>query len=203
MRMGPINDAQGAAIFLAKDNIDTDQIIPARFLYRSRADGFQKLLFHDLQGQIQGEFFECLLNSTTSKILIVGDNFGCGSSREQAVWALLDNGVKAIVAKSYGDIFYGNAVNNGLLVALMPTGWKELVEQVSLGSMLNINLQTQLINIPQGASFPFAIDLFFKNMLLAGIDEVDMTLSLVEKIEAFEQRHATLHPWLQRLPGNL
>jgi 3-isopropylmalate/(R)-2-methylmalate dehydratase small subunit len=184
------------------DNIDTDQIIPARFLHRSRTEGFKGLLFHDfLQQQAQSaatEFQWVHAESDTPKMLLAGENFGCGSSREHAVWALLDNGFKVVVAKSFGDIFYGNATNNGLLLIRLTDAWPMVLQRLAQNLSVKVKLDEQTLTTADDRVHAFAMDEFFKNMLLNGAQEIDMTLSLGEKIAAFEQTQAQRFPWLQQ-----
>jgi len=200
-RFEPVSSIHGCATILKKDHIDTDQIIPARFLYRSRAEGFKGLLFHDLvgHGTDQEIWAEERFHHVEhgSKILIAGENFGCGSSREHAVWALLDNGFRVVIARSFGDIFYGNAMNNGLLLAPVSDQWFDLVNDVEQQPDLRISLPEQLIKTAGGRQIPFHIDSFFKNMLERGVQEIDMTLSLVDRIQTFEAKQTARSPWLQ------
>jgi 3-isopropylmalate/(R)-2-methylmalate dehydratase small subunit len=201
MRFEAINHLHGPCHTLVIDNIDTDQIIPARFLHRSRTEGFQGLLFHDfLQQQAQkGVTNLDWVNDVAQKpkMLLAGENFGCGSSREHAVWALLDNGFRVILAKSFGDIFYGNAINNGLLLIRLTDAWPNVLNDVANNPTLDVKLDEQKVVTSNDQVYPFAIDTFFKNMLLKGAQEIDMTLSLGDKISAFEQRQAQQFPWLQ------
>lgn len=202
-RFEPVSVISGPCVVLDRDHIDTDQIIPARFLSRTRAEGFAGLLFHDFLPAEQPTGDKHLRDqmhnlSDGPKVLIAGENFGCGSSREHAVWALLDNGFKAVIAKSFGDIFYGNAVNNGLLPAKVEQGLPDLVCDLALGDQVTIDLQQRLITAGGAHACAFQIDDFFKNMLSNGAQEIDMTLSLKQKIEAFERRHAQTNPWLQK-----
>jgi 3-isopropylmalate/(R)-2-methylmalate dehydratase small subunit len=201
MRFEAVNHLQGPCYTLASDNIDTDQIIPARFLYRSRKEGFQGLLFHDFLQQQAKEVAPTLgwVHEVTEKpkMLLAGENFGCGSSREHAVWALLDNGFRVVVAKSFGDIFYGNAVNNGLLLIRLNDAWPAVVKALAKDPTLDVKLDEQTLATSDGQVHSFEMDAFFKNMLLKGAQEIDMTLSLGEKIAAFEQKQAQRYPWLQ------
>jgi len=187
---------------LAIDNIDTDQIIPARFLHRSRTEGFKGLLFHDfLQQQMQQNSdanFDWVHDAHEApKMLLAGENFGCGSSREHAVWALLDNGFRVVIAKSFGDIFYGNAINNGLLLIRLSTGWSEIEQSLVQDLSVQVKLDEQTLSTADGQVHRFEMDDFFKKMLLKGAQEIDMTLSLGEKIASFEQTQAQRFPWLQ------
>jgi len=204
----PIHVVSGPCVVLNRDDVDTDQIIPARFLSRTRQEGFAGLLFLDFlaQGQEphnQSARAQMHQMSGRPKVLLAAENFGCGSSREHAVWALLDNGFKAVIAKSFGDIFYANAINNGLLLAQVNDGWSDLLSEVSHLSDLTVDLDRQKIETESNRSYEFEMDEFFKNMLLKGAQEIDMTLSLSDKIEAFEHRYAKVNPWLQHPEVNI
>lgn len=202
MRFEAVNHLTGPCYPLPIDNIDTDQIIPARFLHRSRAEGFKGLLFHDfLQQQSLSAAPDVMwvhAESGTPKMLLAGENFGCGSSREHAVWALLDNGFKVVVAKSFGDIFYGNAINNGLLLIRLTDAWSAVEQSLAQNLNLQVKLDAQTLTTAEDRVHAFAMDEFFKNMLLNGAQEIDMTLRLGEKIAAFEQTQAQRLPWLQK-----
>lgn len=202
-RFDSVSIVCGPSVIVDRDHIDTDQIIPARFLSRTRKEGFAGLLFHDFlmtEQQQDGNalFLEQIHDlKNNQKVLIAGENFGCGSSREHAVWALLDNGFRAVIAKSFGDIFYGNAINNGLLLAKLEENWSDLQNDVEESNTVEINLMHRTIATGSGRFYPFQIDEFFKNMLSDGAQEMDMTLSLVDKIQAFEQWQFKTSPWLQ------
>jgi 3-isopropylmalate/(R)-2-methylmalate dehydratase small subunit len=202
MRFEAVNQLKGPCYPLPIDNIDTDQIIPARFLHRSRKEGFKGLLFHDfLQQQAQNaapDFQWVHAESDVPKMLLAGENFGCGSSREHAVWALLDNGFKVVVAKSFGDIFYGNATNNGLLLIRLTDPWPVVLQSLAQNLSVQVKLDEQTLTTADDHVYDFAMDEFFKNMLLNGAQEIDMTLRLGEKIAAFEQTQAQRFPWLQQ-----
>lgn len=203
-RFEPVATVSGPCIVLERDHIDTDQIIPARFLSRTRQEGFAGLLFHDYWANEQGDpdnkamLAQMHAIGSTPKVLLAGENFGCGSSREHAVWALLDNGFKAVIASSFGDIFYGNAINNGLLLAQVGDDAATIASEVVRTGAVEIDLAAQTIKTAPGQVHRFEIDDFFKNMLAEGAQEIDMTLSLLKKIQAFEQRHGQISPWLQR-----
>ena len=201
MRFEPISQLDARCLMILRDHVDTDQVIPARFLYRARKDGFKGLLFHDFLEQISDVERQALdgVHDTDSgfKILLAGENFGCGSSREHAVWALIDNGFRAVIARSFGDIFYGNAINNGLAVIRLTDHWSDLVHDVSTAPMLHVDIARQRIRSPRPADYTFEIDAFFKNMLTQGVQEVDMTLTKAAQIEEFERKTARLYPWLQ------
>jgi 3-isopropylmalate/(R)-2-methylmalate dehydratase small subunit len=167
---------ESIAVPMPQPNIDTDQIIPARFLQKLRKDGFGQYLFHDL-----AEDPAFILNQPQyrdAQILLAGENFGCGSSRENAVWALFDHGFRVIIAPSFGDIFFNNCQKNGLLPIA-------LTLNVAPGQKLKVDLESQTVD-----GHAFEIDPFAKHCLLNGIDELDYTLSLMQEITAFEEAEA-------------
>jgi len=181
---------------LARINIDTDQIVPALYLQKPRSDNFGDYLFcdvrHRAEGQRRGDF---VLNQpvyANARILVAGRNFGCGSSREHAVWALYDGGFRAVIAPSFGDIFFSNALKNGLLPVRLP---EETVHALlatlseAPGTHLRIDLETQQVTDPQGRTHAFEIDPFPRHCLLHGIDEIDYTLAQRAHIDAFERTH--------------
>jgi 3-isopropylmalate/(R)-2-methylmalate dehydratase small subunit len=179
-------------------NIDTDQILPARFLPKLRVEGLGPCLFRDLRFDPDGnERPEFILNRPpyrASRILVAGRNFGCGSSREAAVYALYDHGIRAVVAPSFGDIFQGNCFKNGLLPVILPEGEVDAlaaaVEEWP-GAEIRIELSKQVLFAPDGDAHSFELDGMRKHMLMNGIDEIDYTLSLAADVEAFERQRAT------------
>ena len=180
---------------LDKVNIDTDQILPARYLQKPRANNFGDYLFqdvrHDGNGLRRPEF---VLNQTWyagAQIMLANDNFGCGSSREHAVWAIYDGGFRAVIAPSFGDIFFNNALKNGLLpIRLAKSDVEELFAliQQNPGTTVGIDLAEQTVVANTAFSATFEIDSFSKQCLLEGIDELGYTLSLLPHIEAFERK---------------
>jgi 3-isopropylmalate/(R)-2-methylmalate dehydratase small subunit len=194
-------DATAAPIGMP--NVDTDQIIPARFLWRKRRDGWGHLLFHDLRfndaGAPKPEF---VLNKNAYQdagILVADRNFGCGSSREHAVWGLYDYGIRVVLAPSFGDIFFNNSFQNGLLPVVLPADrvaeLRSLLEQ-SPGSHLAVDLEAQTATGPDGAVDRFEIDSFRKECLLAGKDDISFTLGHGERIAAFEKDYEARVRWL-------
>ncbi|HUH28196.1 3-isopropylmalate dehydratase small subunit [Gelidibacter sp.] len=185
---------KATAIPLDIENVDTDQIIPARFLKVTNRDGFGKNLFRDWRFQKDGGInADFILNQSQFKgpILVAGDNFGCGSSREHAAWALTDYGFKVIVSSFFADIFKGNALNNGLLpIQVSPKFLKELMSAITAdpNTKINVDLVAQTIGI-EGAnhSEPFEIDAYKKTCMINGYDDIDYLLSKKETIEAFEK----------------
>jgi 3-isopropylmalate/(R)-2-methylmalate dehydratase small subunit len=201
--MEPFRCFAAAAVPLDVPNIDTDQIIPARFLWRKRRDGFGHLLFYDLRfsdgGAPKPDF---VLNREVyrdARILLADDNFGCGSSREHAVWALYDYGIRAVVAPSFGDIFFNNSLQNGLLPVVLPAkrvaALRGLLEQ-SPGTALAIDLEVQTVTGPDGIADWFEIDPFRKGCLLAGTDDISFTLGYRDRIAEFENAYEAKVRWL-------
>ena len=181
-------------------NIDTDRIVPARFLRRPPSAGYQNFLFHDLREQEPG-FALNRPEYQGAKILVAAENFGCGSSREAAVWALAGIGLRAWIAPSFGDIFFENSFKNGVLAFTLPHGRvAALRQQIAAApeAPLSIDLPAQTLTWPDGSVDHFEIDPFRKECLLAGIDEIDLTLRYEPDIAAFEQRQRIEMPWLAR-----
>ena len=183
------------AVPLGGTNIDTDQIVPARYLQKPRVNNFGDYLFLDVRRDAQGVRRPGFpLNDpiyAQARILVAGPNFGCGSSREQAVWALHDGGIRAVIAPSFGDIFYGNCLKNGLLpVVLTPEAVEVLLQLLrdAPGVHVCVDLLAQTVSAPGFGATPFPIDAFPRDCLLRGLDEIDYTLSLGAPIEAFEKR---------------
>lgn len=189
-------------------NVDTDRIIPARFLRTPQgAPEYARFLFHDERFDAEGaERPEFALNRPPfreARILVTAENFGCGSSREMAVWALAVYGIRAVIAPSLGDIFRENCVKNGLLPVLLPAGVvaglrRQLHERP--GVTLTVDLRGQTVTAPDGVRHPFEIDAFRKEMLLTGQDEIAFTLSRAEAIDAYERGLPAAVPWLVPLP---
>jgi 3-isopropylmalate/(R)-2-methylmalate dehydratase small subunit len=194
-------DAAAAPLPLA--NIDTDQIIPKQFLKTVERAGLAKGLFYDFRFDEQGrEKPEFVLNQPAYKnagVLITGDNFGCGSSREHAPWALMDFGIKAVVATSFADIFYNNCFQNGLLpVVLTATQVQQLMDEARGGNhVVSIDLETQTVTSPSGAVFTFDIDPQRKQKMLQGLDAIGETLMSAAAIDTYEMKRALSQPWLE------
>ena len=179
------------------DNIDTDQIIPARFLKTTHKSGLGEQLFADWRYTADGlPRPDFVLNNplfSSAQILLAGDNFGCGSSREHAPWALVDHGFRAVISTSFGDIFRNNSLKNGLLPVIVDTETNARFKQLLTGQptfMLTIDLASQEITLPDGTKANFPIDRFSKNCLLKGIDELEYLLSFEAQIASFEAIHA-------------
>ena len=185
------------------DNIDTDQIIPARFLKTISKEGLDRQLFNDWRYDAAGNPNpDFILNQPRAKgaeILLAGDNFGCGSSREHAPWALLQYGFQAVIAPSFADIFYNNSLKNGLvLIKLDPKTVERLFQEAQgqKGYRLAVDLEQQSVTTPGGESFSFEIDPFRKHCILNGLDDIGLTLAHADEIKAFEGKHKEAQPWL-------
>ncbi|PMC37130.1 3-isopropylmalate dehydratase small subunit [Bacillus sp. UMB0899] len=195
--MQPFTTHTGKVAVLNRANVDTDQIIPKQFLKRIEKTGYGRFAFFDwryLADGTENPNFE--LNQEKSKgatILLAGENFGCGSSREHAPWALSDYGFQAILAPSYADIFHQNCLKNGLLpISLEQTVLDAIREKTNDEDyVLTINLGEQLISDNQGLSKSFEVDPYWKDMLLHGKDEIDLTLNFDEEINQFEAKRAS------------
>lgn len=192
----PFTRHKGFVVPLDRINVDTDQIMPKQFLKRIERTGFGQFLFYDWRflsdGSPNPEF---ILNDSRYKgatILIAGTNFGCGSSREHAPWALQDYGFRAIIAPSFADIFYNNCFKNGLLpIVLQPETVARLTTEAARKSayMLAVDLETQSVTEPDGRSHTFDVDPFRKNFVLKGLDEIGWTLEYEADITAYETAH--------------
>jgi 3-isopropylmalate dehydratase/3-isopropylmalate/(R)-2-methylmalate dehydratase small subunit len=194
-------DAKAAPLPLA--NIDTDQIIPKQFLKTVEREGLGKGLFYDFRFDEQGrEKTDFVLNRPEYKgagMLVAGDNFGCGSSREHAPWALMDFGIRCVVSTSFADIFYNNCFQNGLLpVVLKADEVQALMDEAKGGNHVStVDLAAQTVTAPSGRTFHFDIDPQRKAKMLNGLDAIGETLQSVTSIDIFETRRALAHPWLE------
>ena len=192
--MQPFLRVEAVALPIASSNVNTDQIIPARFLRKQRAEGFGQYLFHDLRfDDHDNERADFALNQAAyrdAQIMVAGPNFGCGSSREMAVWAIADYGIRAVIAASFGDIFFNNCVRNGVLCLVLPpevvAGLLAMLEDAP-GTTLSIDLERQIVGT-RDADSRFEVDPFNRKCLLLGIDGVDYTLQFADRIAAFEAR---------------
>jgi len=199
--MTPFDRHTGIAAPLPRANINTDLIAPARFLSRARADGFAEALFADLRGTAGDDAAPFILSEPpfdTASILVAGDNFGCGSSREHAVWALLDYGIRVVIAPSFADIFYNNSIQNGLLpVCLAARDVQRLIADIDASPGLTITADLELQSIQCGSlELTFDIDTYRRDQLLRGLSEIDITLDAVDRIQAFEAKRFDQAPWL-------
>jgi len=194
----------GVAVPIDLPNIDTDRVIPARFLRKPQGSaGYDRYLFHDVRFGADGsEKAEFVLNQAPYRpatIVVAAENFGCGSSREAAVWALMAYGIRVVIAPSLGDIFHQNSLKNGLLPVLLPTdvvaGMRGQLH-ARPGATITADLETQTVTAPDGAAHHFEIEPFAKQMLLTGQDEIALTLGYETQIREFEARHRADMPWL-------
>ena len=202
--MTPFNHLDGRAAPLPIANLDTDQIIPKQFLKGVDREGLGKGLFFDLRFDDNGaENPDFVLNQPAyagASVIIAGANFGCGSSREHAPWALLDFGVRCVIASSFADIFYNNCFSNGLLPMILPEDQvHELMAEAKGGNhIFSIDLESQSVVSPSGKRFTFEIDPGRKEKLLKGLDAVGETLQHAGDIGVFEHKRALAQPWLER-----
>ena len=183
-------------------NIDTDMIIPKQFLKTIARTGLGKNLFDEMRYNLDGtEITDFILNQPAyrhSEIIVAGENFGCGSSREHAPWALLDFGIRCVIATSFADIFYNNCFKNGILPIVMPP---EVVDALMLdakrgaNARQTIDLDAQTVTTSDGQVFSFEVDAFRKHCLMNGLDDIGLTLEKVAAIDTFEKRNSALHPW--------
>jgi 3-isopropylmalate/(R)-2-methylmalate dehydratase small subunit len=191
--MDKVSTITGTAIPWGAKNVDTDIIIPAHWLKTVSREGLGAGAFETVRAE-PGNVFDA---HPGAPILIAGDNFGCGSSREHAAWAMADLGIKAVIAPSYSDIFSGNAFKNGLLaVVLAQAAVDRLLEVARDGQPITIDLENQVVTTPFQDRFAFEIDPFRKQCLMAGLDEIGLTLAEAAAIGAHEDRRATAEPWL-------
>lgn len=193
----------GVAAPMPLVNIDTDMIIPKQFLKTIQRTGLGKNLFDEMRYDDNGnEIPDFVLNQPAyrnAEILIAGDNFGCGSSREHAPWALADFGIKAIISTSYADIFYGNCFKNGMLPIVLPQEQVDiLMEDARKGAnaRIAIDLESQTVTSADGQVFSFEIDPFKKHCLLNGLDDIGLTLEKVTAIDSFEAMATQARPWV-------
>jgi len=193
----------GVAAPMNMINIDTDMIIPKNFLKTIKRSGLGQNLFDEMRYDRDGnENQDFVLNKPAyreAKIIVAGDNFGCGSSREHAPWALLDFGIRCVISTSFADIFYNNCFKNGILpIKVTKEQLDDLMDDAERGSnaTLSIDLQSQTIQGPDGGEVKFEIDEFKKHLLLNGLDEVGLTLQKSDKVDSFEAQQNTSQPWL-------
>ena len=193
----------GVAAPLNIVNIDTDMIIPKQFLKTIKRTGLGKSLFYEMRytqdGKEQPEFVLNKQAYRKAQILVAGDNFGCGSSREHAPWALLDFGIRCVISTSFADIFYNNCFKNGILpIVVSPENLKKLLDDADRGSnaTITIDLPRQEIRGPDGGTVKFDIDPFRKHCLLNGLDDIALSLEKVTSIDAFEKKQANAQPWV-------
>ncbi|QDM41409.1 3-isopropylmalate dehydratase small subunit [Altererythrobacter sp. TH136] len=192
--MDPLREVTGRAIPFGAKNVDTDVIIPAHWLKTVTREGLGRGAFETVRAQ-PGNVFDHP-EFAGAPILIAGDNFGCGSSREHAAWALRDMGVRAVIAPSFSDIFAGNAFKNGILAVVLPQADVDRLLEVARTDPVAIDLEHQVVSTPFQDRFGFEIDPFRKACLMDGLDEIGLTLARNEAIATYEQRRAHDMPWL-------
>ena len=200
--MQPFNDLHAKAVPLDIANLDTDQIIPKQYLKTVKRTGLGKGLFSEKRYRDDGsENPDFVLNKPayrSAKILVAGENFGCGSSREHAPWALLDYGIRCVISTSFGDIFYNNCFKNGVLpIRVSPEDLEKLFDDADRGAnaTLTIDLEKQEIRGPDGGVVKFEIDAFRKHCLLNGLDDIGLTKQKQTKIESYETKAKAARPW--------
>ena len=184
-------------------NIDTDMIIPKQYLKTIKRSGLGKNLFDEMRYDESGkELEDFILNQEAyrkAKILVAGDNFGCGSSREHAPWALLDFGIRVVISTSFADIFFNNCFKNGILPIKLEREQRDLIikdAENGPNAILTVDLEEQEITRPDGSRFHFEVDSFRKHCLINGLDDIELTMKKVEKIRNFEQAYSAKFPWL-------
>jgi 3-isopropylmalate/(R)-2-methylmalate dehydratase small subunit len=199
----PFTTLTGIAAPLPRANVDTDQIIPARFLKAITRAGFGRHLFANFRYREDGsENPDFVLNQEPyrrAEILIAFENFGCGSSREHAPWALLDFGIRCVIAPSFADIFHNNCFKNGILPVKLPREVCErLMEDARMGgnARLTVDLERQVVVRPNGEEIPFEVDPLRRHLLLNGLDDIGQTLQHAAAIDAFEAKQRAAQPWL-------
>ncbi len=197
--MAPIEKVEGRAIPFGLKNVDTDVIIPAKWLKTISREGLGRGAFETLRADPDNLFDNP--EFAGAPILIAGDNFGCGSSREHAAWALGDLGIRVVIAPSYSDIFSGNAVKNGILPVVLPQSAIDRLMEVAVTDPIHVDLDTQTVTTPFQDRFRFDIDPFRKMCLLNGLDEISLTEKSETAIAAHEKKMATDQPWL--IPATL
>jgi 3-isopropylmalate/(R)-2-methylmalate dehydratase small subunit len=192
----------GVAAPLPMVNVDTDMIIPKQFLKTVKRTGLSEGLFYEMRfdenGKAKGDFILDQPAYQNAQILVAGENFGCGSSREHAHWALLDAGIRCVIAPSFADIFYNNCFKNGILPIVLPPEQVDLLmddAQRGANAVVTVDLEKQEITGPDGGSIRFDLDPFRKHCLLNGLDDIGLPLEKADKIATFEETRKTAQPW--------
>jgi 3-isopropylmalate/(R)-2-methylmalate dehydratase small subunit len=200
--MDPFTTLTGVAAPMPLVNIDTDMIIPKQFLKTIARTGLGKNLFDEMRYTQDGaEIPDFVLNQPAyrkAEIIIAGDNFGCGSSREHAPWALLDFGIRCVISTSFADIFYNNCFKNGILPIVMPQDVVDVLmadARKGANARQTVDLEAQTVTTSDGQVFPFEVDAHRKHCLINGLDDIGLTLEKVAAIDTFESRAAVLRPW--------
>ena len=201
--MDKFDKLTGIAAPMPLVNIDTDMIIPKQFLKTIKRSGLGANLFDEMRFDLEGnEIPDFVLNKKayrSAEIIVAGENFGCGSSREHAPWALLDFGIKCVISTSYADIFYNNCFKNGILpIVLKPKEVDALMEDAQKGenARITVDLKTQKVQSSDGIEFSFEIDAFKKHCLLNGLDDIGLTMEKASSIDSFEKRYEKQMPWV-------
>tara|TARA_Y100000588_G_scaffold286354_1_gene304196 strand:+ start:242 stop:859 length:618 start_codon:yes stop_codon:yes gene_type:complete len=198
----PFLKIDGVAVPVWRANVDTDAIIPIAFCVNRKRPHFDEGLFHRWRFDENGESTNFTLNDkrySDPKIMIGGNNFGCGSSREMAVWALVDYGIRSVIAPSFGEIFFNNCFQNGVLpIQLLEKEVEDLVREVetSENPLMTIDLEEQKIGSPAGNHIAFDVNGLRKNALLLGLDPIEATLSQSDAIDAFQKKDRATRPWI-------
>ena len=199
--MDKFTTLSGTAAPMTLDNIDTDMIIPKQFLKTIKRSGLGKVVFNDMRFDPDGtEKPEFVLNQAQyrdAKVIVAGDNFGCGSSREHAPWALADFGIRCVVSTSFADIFFNNCAKNGiLLITLTKSGVDQLMMDAQQAGTLDIDLMAQTVTRPDGSVTKFEIEPSRKHNMLNGLDDIGLTLQSAGAIDAYEEKLKAERPWL-------
>jgi 3-isopropylmalate/(R)-2-methylmalate dehydratase small subunit len=200
--MKPFQKLTAVAAPLPEANIDTDIIFPARFLLLLEKKGICAHLFNERRAKTANRNARFVLDQPPfdpAEILVAGANFGVGSSREHAVWALADFGIRCVIAPSFGDIHYGNELQNGMLPVILPDATCQKLRQQlrdQPGAQIGIDLESQTVTGPDGATYHFEIDATHKERLLKGLDDIGLVMQNIREIEAFEKKHHQALPWL-------
>jgi 3-isopropylmalate/(R)-2-methylmalate dehydratase small subunit len=200
--MEKFNTLTGVAAPLNMVNVDTDMIIPKQFLKTIKRTGLKEGLFSELRSDENGKSKNFVLDQPpyqNAKVLVTGENFGCGSSREHAPWALLDFGIRCIIAPDFADIFYNNCFKNGILPIRLPQEQVDmLMEDAGKGAnaTVTIDLEAQEITRPDGEKVHFEVNSFRKHCLMNGLDDIGLTLQKEDKIDSFEAKRKEAQPWL-------
>jgi len=194
---------ESIAALMRRSNVDTDQIIPKQFLKKVERSGFGKHLFHDWRfnenGSDNADFELNKAEFKGAKVLVVGDNFGCGSSREHAPWAIEDYGFNTLISTSYADIFYNNCFKNSILpIVATKEQLAKLMDEVDAneGVSFTVDLENQELTTPAGNGFKFEVDAFRKDNLIKGLDDIGLTLEQTGFIDQYETKHKQDFPWL-------
>ena len=200
--MEKFDKLSGVAAPLPMVNVDTDMIIPKQFLKTIKRTGLSKGLFYEMRFDEQGNPKDFILDQPAykdAKILVAGENFGCGSSREHAPWALLDAGIRCVIAPSFADIFYNNCFKNGILPIKLPQEQVDLLmddAERGANAVVTVDLENQTITGPDGGSISFEVDAFRKHCLLNGLDDIGLTMQKDAAIGDFEAKREQSQPWL-------